>query len=115
MIIGELEEEWLEERTSVQMEVGQLSVVVLDQRHSGSHCILDDVIITDSTLVMHSLPNPGLLGDSVPTVMVPGEWVESSDIVPSCAKLSCSIADKSTDIRAHKRDSRHVHSHDSGD
>ena len=81
----------------MEMDVGQLSVEVLDQRHSGPHRILDNVEVADGLLVYTS-PDPWLLSDSVPAVVVPSERIEGSKIIPSCTEFSSCVEDEATDV-----------------
>ena len=71
-------------------------MVVLDQRHSCLHSTLNNVEVADRLLV-NSCPHPWLLSNCVPAVVVSCERIESSEDVPSGAKLSSSVEDEATD------------------
>ena len=97
VILWELKEEWLNERTTLFAFERHLGVVISEKiilvvdGHPHDIDILDSVIVEVDKSVW-------LLVNSILSVVVSREWVERPDNVPSGAKFSGGVSDGATNI-----------------
>ena len=98
-------------------EHAHLGVVVLNQTVLVSHGTLHDVVISDLILVVvvSESRSPRFLVNLAKGVVVPREWVERTNNMPSGAELGSGVSEETANIRASKRNADDVVHHDTSD
>jgi len=112
-LVTELEEEWLEEAAAVLVDLPEMGVVVPGECVPIPDGCPDQVGVRDVLIIGYvfregEVEDVGLLGCCCVLVVVSGEWEEGSDLVPSCAEVTYSIAIESTEVAAHERQSKEL-------
>ena len=100
-ISSELKEEGLEERTSILSNIVEVRVVVSDIGIPIFEGAVDDVGVGDLGILGVGLVEAvGFLGGGGVLVVVPGEGVEGTELVPSGAEVGGGIAVEAADVAA---------------
>jgi hypothetical protein len=99
-ILWEFKEEWLVEGTTVLVEHGQLGVVVSYHVVLNSHSASHNVQVGHAWAIDVVCENVWLLWWTVPSIVISGEWIESTKYVPSGAQLWSGGTNESADICA---------------
>lgn len=115
-IITEVEEQWPVEWTTILMKHADLSVVVIQQGifhlHSSSNVIQYQILRVFWN--KGSIVYVWFLGRGAESVVVSGEWIESSDLVPADAELHSSVATETADISTGEWDTHDIVHHNTG-
>lgn len=99
LVIWEVEEQGPVESTSVLMEKTQFSVIVVDESQLRLLSCTNEIRVSLLWILCRRLVEiVRLLQLLMQIVVVPGERVVSTDLVPPSAKLCRGVADETTDV-----------------